>query len=121
MRNWIKPVGLIFITILYCSTLSVSNGLFNNPANFESDQTSSYSSNICKKNLFHTAPSEGQISSIKNNPYASVKKTFDPFSDFFTRTEHLLESKFSKYTSFFFVSAIEFQKFKIIFPFHSFW
>lgn len=120
MKKVFKVLGIVFIVVVYCFTIST---FYTGELNSSSKPTLENSKTVTLISANFNPIASQSEGAIQTNcpPLPSFKNPFKGFSLILQATEQLIVNTFSQYTTFSKNFLIRYQKIDIIFPFHYFW
>lgn len=123
MKNLIRNLGIVSLTVLYCITISFVFDISQN-SGFSVKTTSEKVNkdlSVSIKQFSNTAEAESLVNPFSNSLPTTLKVTNNGFSAIVKIRELFLANEFSQYIFLARNFLIKYGKVNIIFPFHYFW
>lgn len=123
VKNLFRILGITLLTALYCSTISLDNGISQNFGFInKSDSGKEKKDTTVSINLLYDIyQSESLAEPFYNTPPLTFKNQFNPFFSIERVREQFFANAFTQYISTTRNFLIKNLKANIIFPFHYFW
>jgi hypothetical protein len=123
VKNLIRNLGIVLLTVLYCVAISLVFDISHN-SGFSVKTTSEKANkdlSVSIKQFSNTAEAESLVNPFSNTLPTSLKDTNKGFSAIVKIRELFLANEFSQYIFSARNFIIKYGKVNIIFPFHYFW
>lgn len=123
MKNLIRNVGIVLLTVLYCVTISLVSDISKNDG-FSHKSSSEKEKNdlsVSIKQFSNTGQAESLVNPFSNSLPTTLKDSSNGFSAIVKIRELFFANEFSQYIFIARNFLIKYGKANIIFPFHYFW
>ncbi|WP_139958753.1 hypothetical protein [Flavicella sediminum] len=124
VKNGIKILSIVFMTIVYCFAIGMVNTEISDSSASKKSSSSEekVATVLTNKILCELAEVDSSVNSSNNLPVPNFK---NPFSGFYTfgekKSSQFIENRYTQYVNSWSFFLIHNWKKTILFPFHNFW